>query len=374
VFDQHNFALLLAWSGLAVLLSWLLPARWRMLAVAGCGAGLLASQSQWSLVLLLSGVLSTFLVHRLCHGSKAATIAGIVAIVGVFLSMTVSGASTGEGISSGVLLPLGMAFYSLRLIHYLLESYKGNLRAHDFDEYLCYQLLPSTLPVGPIHRFDEFLRDLRRRRWDSGMFSGGLERILYGLAKLVVIGNYLVEQKLAVAISPSLHAHGFIGIYSTAWLFWIRLYVLFSAYSDIAIGFGALMGFGLRENFNWPMLARNIGEFWRRWHMSLSAWCRDYVFTPALSLTRSHVVAVVSAMVVLGLWHEFSLRYLLWGGYHGLGIAVYRWFDQHAGKFFASLPGPLRKLWHGFAIVLTLHFVIFSFAITSAVERFILGR
>ena len=108
--------------------------------------------------------------------------------------------------------------------------------------------------------------------------------------------------------------------------------------------------------------------------MSLSSWCRNYVFTPVMSFTRSHAVAVLASMVVLGLWHDLSLRYLIWGGYHGLGIAVYRWFDDRTNGFFARLPEPLRTIWHGFAIVLTLHFVLFSFAITSAIERFILGR
>jgi alginate O-acetyltransferase complex protein AlgI len=374
VSDQQLLMLLLSWSSLAACLAWLLPSRWQVPAIAACGAGLLISVSVLSLAVLTSGVLLTYFVHRRAAGSKAATIAGIAAVVAAFLFFLAVGKRTGEGIGSSVVLPAGLAFYSLRLIHYLLESYKGNLRAHAFGEYLCYQLLPSTLPVGPIHRFDEFLRDLRRRRWDAILFSTGLERILYGLTKLIVLGDYVIGEKLSVAMSSAMAAPGYEGIYFTALLFWIKLYVLFSGYSDIAVGFGALMGFRLRENFNWPLRSRNINEFWQRWHMSLSSWCRDYVFTPAMSLTRSHAVAVLASMVVLGLWHEISLRYLLWGGYHGLGIAGFRWFDDRTSSFFARLPSPLQQLWHGFAIVLTLHFVLFSFAITSAIERFILGR
>jgi alginate O-acetyltransferase complex protein AlgI len=374
VSDQQLLQLLLAWSSLAACLAWLLPSRWQVPAIAACGAGLLASVSVLSLGVLVAGVLLTYLVHRHAAGSKSATIAGTAAVVATFLLFLAAGKRTGEGIGASVVLPVGLAFYSLRLVHYLLESYKGNLRAHAFGEYLCYQLLPSTLAVGPIHRFDEFLRDLRRRRWDTRLFSSGLERILYGLAKLIVIGDYLVGEKLVAAMTSAMAAPGCEGIYFTALLFWIKLYVLFSGYSDIAVGFGALIGFRLRENFNWPLRSRNIGEFWQRWHMSLSSWCRDYVFTPALSLTRNHALAVLASMVVLGLWHEISLRYLLWGGYHGLGIATFRWFDDRTGGFFARLPAPLRILWHGFAIVLTLHFVLLSFAITSAIERFILGR
>ena len=371
--DQQLLRLLLEWSALAAVLAWLLPARWQVPGIAACGAGLLACVSPCSLALLASGTALTFLIHRHAADSKALTLAGISGVTGTFVLFMSRGAHTGSGIGSGVILPMGMAFYSLRLVHYQLESYKGGLRTHTFVEYLGYQLLPSALPVGPIHRFDGFLRDLRRRRWDATLFSGGLERILYGLVKLVVIGNYLVAYKLAIATGAIMAAPGWAGMYATAAMFWIKLYVLFSGYSDIAIGFGALMGFRLRENFNWPMLARNINDFWQRWHLSLSSWCRDYAFTPALSLTRNHVVAVLASMIVLGLWHQLSLRYLIWGGYHGLGIAVYRWFDGRSKDFFARLPKPLAWAWRGFATLSTLHFVIFSFAITSAIERAILG-
>ena len=371
--DQRFLLLLLAWSGLAAVLSWVSPSRWQAASIAICGAGLIACVSPISLGLLASGTVLTFLVHRHAAGSKTMTVAGIAIVTGTFVLFMAHATHTGSGIGSGVLLPMGMAFYSLRLLHYQLESYKGDLRAHTFVEYLGYQLLPSTLPAGPIHRFDEFLRDLRRRRWDAALFSGGLERILYGLVKLIVIGNYLVAFKLAIAMNTVMAAPGLLGVYATTAVFWIKLYLIFGGYSDIAIGFGALMGFRLRENFNWPMLARNISDFWQRWHMSLSSWCRDYVFTPALSLTRNHVVAVLASMVVLGLWHQLSLRYLIWGGYHGVGIAVYRWFDGRSKGIFARLPKPLSWVWRGFATLLTLHFVVFSFAITSAIERMILG-
>jgi alginate O-acetyltransferase complex protein AlgI len=374
VSDQQLLVLLLEWSALAVALAWLLPSRAQIPAIAGCGGGLLVSVSPLSLGVLAIGTLLSFLAHRRAAASRAMTIAAIAIVVGVFVLFLVLGAPKGEGIGTSVVLPAGLAFYSLRLIHYLLESYKRNLRAHTLGEYLCYQFLPSTLPVGPIHRFDEFLRDLRRRRRDWAQFSGGLERVLYGLAKLVVLGDWLIGEKLVAAMATAMATPGFEGTYANALLFWAKLYVLFSGYSDVAIGFGALMGFRLRENFNWPLRARNIGDFWQRWHISLSSWCRDYVYAPALSITRSHALAVLASMVVLGLWHAISLRYLLWGGYHGLGIAAYRWFDDRAGGFLARMAAPLRRLWHGFAIVLTLHFVLFSFAITSAIDHWISGR
>ncbi len=372
--ELHLLGYLLGWSALATALAWLLPARWQSWGIVACGVGLLASVSPLSLGLLATGTVLTFLAHRQAAGNRGVVAFVTCAIVATFVAFTLYGDPNGTGIGAARVLPIGLAFYSLRLVHYMLESYKGGLRPHALGEYLCYQLLPSALPVGPIHRFDEFLRDLRRRRWDPDQFSGGLQRILHGLAKIVVLGNYLVGEKLALALAGSTAQPGLEGVYVGALLFWTRLYILFSGYSDIAIGFAALMGFRLRENFHWPFLARNINAFWRRWHLSLSSWCRDYVFTPVLSLTRSHLFAALAAMIVLGLWHEPSLRYLLWGGYHGLGIAAHRLFAERVGPWILRWPVALQRLWTVVATLLTIHFVLFSFHITRLFERGLLGN
>ena len=152
---------LFGWSGLATALAWLLPARLQAWGILACGVGLLASVSMTSLALLAAGTLLTFLVHRHAAGNRTATGLGIATVVGGFAVFMASGEHTASGIGAASLLPIGLAFYSLRLLHYLVESYKGNLRPHGLGEVLCYQFLPSALPVGPIHRFDEFLRDLR---------------------------------------------------------------------------------------------------------------------------------------------------------------------------------------------------------------------
>ncbi len=380
MFEQRLLLLLLCWSSVAVIAAWLTPQRWQTAAISTCGAGFLTMAAPLSAGLLAIATLASFLVVKHAGSSKTAMHSAIIFIACGYLLFMARADKTADGIGAGVILPLGMAYYSLRLIHYLLESYKGKLRAHSFGDYLCYQFFPSALLVGPLHRFDEFLRDLRRRRWEPMLFSRGLERILYGLAKLIVIGNYLIGVKLAVALAVPLEAVGLAGDYLRALVFWLKLYILFSGYSDLAVGFGLLMGFHLRENFNWPFLSHNIAEFWRRWHMSLSSWCRDYVFTAAFALTRNRLAAVLAAMVVLGLWHELSLRYLLWGAYHGLGIACYRWFSQRASRL--ALPvgtASMRRrvllgVWRVAAIALTFHFVLFSFHTTSAIERVLLGR
>lgn len=360
-------------SGLAMLASWLAPPRWQAWLVALCGMLMLGLWSPLSLGLLGVATLGSYALLRRAPLRKSQLVAAVLVVAGTYWACMVLGRHAREGIGASIVLPLGMAFYSLRLIHCLFESYKGGLRQFSLADYLSYHFFPAALPVGPIHRFDEFLRDLRRRRWDSALFSAGLERILYGVFRLVVVGNVLIDVKLKEAAEPLLQTPGLTGYYVSALLFWLKLYIMFSGFSEVAIGFGNLMGFQLRENFNWPFAARNISEFWQRWHMSLSSWCRDYVFTPVLAGTRQPWVAVLSSMIVLGLWHELSLRYLLWGVYHGVGIAVQRWFSSYAG--------PRTQHWTGFAslslrvaaTLLTLHFVLFSFQITYALERLLTG-
>ena len=371
--DQLLLPVVVVWASLATLLAWVPWPRWQPLAIALCGIGLLATLSPMALLLLGAGTLLTFAVARRGAISKRALMASVVLITGVFGGFLLASRHASEGIGTRIVLPLGLAFFCLRLIHYLFESYKSALPAHRFTEYLCYQFLPSALPAGPIHRFNEFQRDLRRKRWDSEAFSRGAQRVLYGLAKIVILGNYLLGEELAHALQGAMTYPGFTGAYLSALMFWAKLYVLFSGYSDIAIGFAATMGFNIRENFIRPYSARNIREFWQRWHFSLSSWCRDYVFTPVLSATRMQGFAVLASMVVLGLWHDLSLRYLLWGAYHGAGIAVFRWFDAKAGARIDALPPGWAGAWTVLATAITLHFVLFSFQATSVLQRIISG-
>lgn len=229
-----------------------------------------------------------------------------------------------------------------------------------------FQFFPATLFVGPINRFEEFLRDIRRRRFDQARVSSGLQRILTGAVKIVVIANYLIADKLPALGDLGLGSVGH--LYVDAILFWFKLYIFFSGYSDIAIGFGAVLGMRLPENFNWPFLAGNIGDFWRRWHITLSNWCRDYVHLPVLARWRRPAVATTASMLVLGLWHEASTHYLLWGLYHAAGLTVWRRFEAATQSTQAALGSVLRSLWRAAATLLTLHFVMFSYPVVEAIE------
>lgn len=358
---------LLGWSMLAATAAWLLPRAWLPYGLLAAGAGFLGMTDALSLALLAGGAAIALVVTHGFGSSHRATTAGVLLVGTGYLAFLVAAPrAAGNGIAAGVVLPLGMAFSCLRLIHVQLECYKGSLRDHKPAELLAYLFLPGPLPVGPIHRFDDFLRDLRRHRRDPALLSVGLERVLYGLVKVVFVGNYLLSAKLApLLITATLPAPlaGYLGLTVS----WCQLYVAFSGFSDIAIGTAALAGFRLRENFVWPFLATDIADFWRRWHISLATWCRDYIYTPVVAVSRRPAFGVLAAMAVLGLWHELSLRYLLWGAYHGLGIAVHRAFDRHmAGAAFRS-----HRSWRIVATLLTLHFVLLSFPVTRVIASWL---
>ena len=365
--SESLLSLLIGWCAFASAAAWLAPKTWLPYGLLAAGIGFLAMADIFSLALLAFGACVVLVVTRGFKGRRLATITGVLLLATGYLAfITTAPRGFSSGIASGVVLPLGMAFSTLRLIHVLIEHYKGSLRDHTAVEFLAYLLLPGALPVGPIHRLDDFIRDLRRHRRDPNLLSSGLERLLYGLVKVVFICNYLLQQKihpLLEATAPATLLTDHLGLI----LSWCNLYMAFSGFSDIAIGTAAMAGFRLRENFDWPFLASDIAEFWRRWHISLALWCRDYVYTPVLAISRRPVMGVLAAMVVLGLWHELSLRYLLWGVYHGLGIAAHRAFVQRA----AGAAFRHHRWWNIVATLMTLHFVLFSFPVTKAVASWL---
>jgi alginate O-acetyltransferase complex protein AlgI len=207
---------------------------------------------------------------------------------------------------------------------------------------------------------------MNRRRLDGQLISQGLERILYGYFKIVFLANFLVSNWFYNQIVPLHSTSPSLFHYLDGLKYGVNLYFQFSGYSDVAIGFSLIMGFRVIENFNYPFLATNINDFWLRWHISLSGWCRDYIYVPVASLTRKPVFAIISSMVILGLWHEVSWQYLIWALYHGAGIAIWHGF-QRLKPGFPSVTGSKAGLTATriFSNFLTMNFVIIGFLIVK---------
>jgi alginate O-acetyltransferase complex protein AlgI len=351
----------LLWLAFTVAMSWTVPRRLLPLAWSGLCAVYLGYYSPWSLPMLALVTATTglaLITGRGRHGLVLSTVGFCGLLFVVYRSL---GATSGVLDTLGV---LGFAYYVLRAIHVLLEGYAGRLPAMRWPDLMSYLWFLPTIQVGPIHRFQPFHRDLARRRWDNELFSRGMQRILWGYAKIILLANYLVNDKFASWVG-SMDPSSWWYHYLDTLQYGLNLYFKFAGYSDIAIGFSLMIGFRVMENFNFPFLARDISDFWRRWHISLSSWCRDYVYTPVFSITRVPALAAIATMLVLGLWHELSLRYLLWGAWHGLGIAVcQQWKRSRAASTLNA--GVSGKFWAPVALFVTLNFVILSFVITGA--------
>lgn len=239
-------------------------------------------------------------------------------------------------------LPLAISFFTFEFVHYLVDARKGTLPSHGAADFLAFALFAPTLVAGPIKRFQGFMVQARSARANAEDIRAGTTRILVGLLKKVVIADTLTLW-IEVLGSPDAIAGAtrfelIVALIAYSW----RIYLDFSGYSDIAIGSARLFGIRVPENFSWPYLATNIAEFWRRWHMSLMSWIRDYVYIPlggSRCGTARQMLNLMAAFAVSGIWHGAAWNFLGWGLYHGSLVATHRLWTLHV-KPRIHLPTP----------------------------------
>ncbi len=346
------------------LVHWLLPARLRGWWIVLASAAFLACYSPASLAILTA---LTVLLHLLA--GRADSISGrrlfvlIMAAGSAFAfykthAALIPPALDFDPLTEKFIIPLGLSYYVLRVLHYAIEKYKGAIPAHGFSAIAQYLFFLPTFHMGPIHRFHAFDRDLKRKRWDSFMFAEGLERLMLGYFKMAFFAGFIANKLLNELILDVAPAGGHFYAYLQAVQNFANTYFMFAGGSDIAIGFGMLLGFRVMENFNFPLFARNISDFWARWHISLTSWCRDYIYMGTIALSRSPALASVAAMIGMGLWHEFSWRYLLWGFYQGSGILIWQRF-QGVKKHLPVIENKIARAGlRALATLVTLHYVM----------------
>ncbi len=315
--------------------------------------------------MLLAGLaLLTYGVRSIWPTPRAALLATALVLI-LLVGYKVAVARPTVGAPGAILIPLGLSYYTFRCIHYLIEWYKGRLVDHDFFQFLCYLFFYPTIIAGPIYRFNEFQRDLRGRHWNAGLFSLGCERILYGYAQIIVLGNWLISVRMQKYIDSLHPSRAALIEYLECIAFGANIYFQFAGYSSVAIGFALLLGFRIIENFDHPFIRPNIVAFWRCWHISLSGWCRNYVYMPVAASTRSVALGAVASMVVIGLWHEISPRYLAWGLYHAAGILVWHGFQRAKRHLPRARAQGAQLVATAAAVALTFNFVMLSFALTK---------
>ena len=242
--------------------------------------------------------------------------------------------SIGLGVSPPLLeiaLPVGISFFTFHAISYVVDIGRGQLRPLRLDELALYMSFFPHLVAGPIVRASEFAPQLEVRSDPRRIPAGEAFRLIaFGLFKKVVVSSYLATEIVdPVFAAPG--AHGpldlLVGVYAYA----IQIYADFSGYTDIAIGCALLLGIRFPQNFDAPYRSRSLQEFWRRWHMTLSRWLRDYVYIP-LGGNRNGVRQtyrnLVLTMVIGGLWHGAAMTFLVWGSIHGGFLALERWVKE----------------------------------------------
>jgi alginate O-acetyltransferase complex protein AlgI len=291
--------------------------------------------------LLLGTTLIDYLMARLIEKNEGSWKSGLFLGISVTFSLgalvffkysgflcDIFNSITGIGVKSHNLdLPIGISFYTFQSISYILDVYRGQVKAQKkYSRYLLFISLFHQLVAGPIVRYSDIEKELENRsaKWDD--ISYGINRFTWGLFKKVFFANTagaLVAKYLDGNLSQLSIAEAVAGIV----FFAIQLYYDFSGYSDMAIGMGRMLGFHYLENFNFPYISKSIKEFWTRWHMSLGTFLRDYLFTP-IAFNKRHwgkmgtVYALLITFALSGLWHGASWNFILWGLYFAVLIIL----------------------------------------------------
>lgn len=253
-------------------------------------------------------------------------------------------------------LPIGVSFYTFQILSYVLDVYKGQVKTEKNPFYfLMYVAFFPQLIAGPIVRFQTIQDQIRDRRVSLDDFAYGVGRFSLGLGKKVLLANNLAEIGLKLSQAGS---RTVLSLWLTALAFTLQIYFDFSGYSDMAIGLGRLFGFHFLENFNYPYLSRSVSDFWRRWHMSLGSWFRDYVYIPLGGSRRGTLRTFGNLLIVwllTGFWHGAAWNFLVWGLFYFALLALER---AGLGQRLAKWPPVLSTL-YTFILVL-LGFVIFN--------------
>ena len=241
-------------------------------------------------------------------------------------------------------LPIGISFYTFQTMSYSIDVYKGNVKAQkSFMNFLMFVSLFPQLIAGPIVRYSDIEDQISERAVTTEAFSAGMTRFMAGLGKKVLIANY--AGSLATSLLKDIDSAAVMSVWFGVLFYAFQIYFDFSGYSDMAIGLGKMFGFDYPENFKYPYISTSITEFWRRWHITLSSFFRDYVYIP-LGGNRVGIPRQILNLLIVwgltGLWHGASWNFVLWGLYYFFFLCLEKFILK---KFFAKIPSPIRWLY-----------------------------
>lgn len=268
---------------------------------------------------------------------------------------------TGAGISMlHIALPIGISFYTFQTLSYTIDIYRGEAAVQkNLISFGTYVTMFPQLIAGPIVQYKTIDAQLRTRTETTEQFAEGVHRFMSGLSKKILIANnagalWNTIQIMEYSEVPVL----------TAWIglaaYTFQIYFDFSAYSDMAIGLGRMFGFRFLENFNYPYISKNITEFWRRWHISLGTWFREYVYIPLGGNRVSrwkHIRNILIVWLLTGIWHGASWNFLIWGIYYGVLLLAEKFVF---GKYLKKLPALFQHIYCMFFVMLGWHLFVFD--------------
>ncbi len=369
--------------------------------VYAVGQALQRQRRPWLLVAALGGCVAVLAYYKYARWLLG-TLADGAAVVGA-AGLQASLAAVEHRLALDLRVPLGISFFTFEFIHYLTDVYKGRVSAapeaqaaaqpeaqaaaqpevqaaaqpevlaealadpsaatRGLRRFLLFTLFFPTLLAGPIKRYQQFTAQQPSvpQRLPQADLAAGLLRILLGLTKKILIADTLATVAVRLQQPDQVTALGlWLGMYAYAG----QIYADFSGYSDLAIGTARLYGYRVPENFDWPYLATSLQDFWRRWHISLSSWIRDYLFIP---LGGSRVgsgraaVNLLGVMALCGLWHGAAWHFVVWGLWHGVGLGLGQLARRVRPR--PPSPGPVRR---GVYALLTFHYVCFGWVLFAA--------
>lgn len=296
--------------------------------------------------------------------SRAILIISLVLMLGSlavfkYLNFFVENLNRIDGIAlkvQNIALPIGISFYTFQILSYLIDLYWGKVSVQ--KSYFRFTLYVSFFPqliAGPIVRYETVEREisLRHENWDDAV--SGMRRFTLGLAKKVLIANNVAAVAVYIYSSNSAGSGAY---WLAAVCYTLQIYFDFSGYSDMAIGLGRIFGFHFLENFNYPYISKSVTEFWRRWHISLSSWFRDYVYIPlgGNRVKKQHwILNILIVWTLTGFWHGAQWNFILWGLYYAVLLLCEKLFW---GKALEKLPAAVRWLYTMF--IVTVGWVLFD--------------
>ena len=349
VFSSHIF--LIYFLPLFLLAYFLVPAKWRNLVLLAASIIFYAWGAPDFILILLASTIANFYLVKAMHHTENLALKKLWCTLAILLSLGLLAyfkyanffvdnanallSALGLGVMkwTNVLLPIGISFFTFQSITYVVDTYRGvNAPMRRLTDYMVYIIMFPQLIAGPIVRYTDIATQIttqRRLRWEECL--QGFYRFTLGLAKKVLIAD-VIGRTVDVVLAGDLAALDSGTAWITIMAYTMQLYFDFSGYSDMAIGLGRIMGFRFPENFDNPYTSTSITEFWRRWHITLGAFMRNYLYIPLGGNRRGAARTYLNLWVVFllsGLWHGASWNFVLWGAYHGLFLVTERLLSRH---------------------------------------------